>query len=67
MIDLAHIKMREPGKFKLNCEGLEKLILGNRPESEQDLSEAPPLGLLKIDRLEQFGFGQAELLFEDRS
>jgi hypothetical protein len=39
---MAHIKMREPGKFKLNCEGLEKLILGNRPESEQDLFEAPP-------------------------
>ena len=46
---MAHIKMREPGKFKLNGEGLEKLILGNRPESKQDLSEAtPPLGLLKI-------------------
>jgi len=67
MVDLAHIKMREPGKFKLNGQRLEELIFGNRPESDQDLSEAPPLGPLNINGLKQFGFGQAEFGFEDRS
>ncbi len=68
MVDLAHIKIRKPWKFELNRltpEGVD--IFGNRPESDQDLSEAPPLGPLNIKRLKQFGFGQAEFLFEDRS
>ena len=47
MIDLAHIKMRQPGKFKLNGKRLEELIFGNRPESDQDFAETPPLGLLE--------------------
>src|SRR5437867_7021089 len=67
MVDLAHIKIREPGKFKLNGKSLEKLIFGNRPESDQDFSETPPFGLLKVDCLKQFGFGQAKFVFEDRS
>ena len=67
MVDLAHIKIRKPGKFKLNGKRLEELIFGNRPESDQDFAETPPLGPLKINRLKQFGFGQAEFLFEDRS
>ena len=64
MVDLALIKMRKPGKFKLNSQRLEELIFGKRPESDQDLPKAPPLGLLKINRLKQFGFGQAEFVFE---
>jgi hypothetical protein len=67
MVDLAHIKMRKPRKFKLNGKRLEELIFGHRPESDQDLSEAPPLGFLNINGLKQFGFEHTELLFEDRS
>jgi hypothetical protein len=51
----------------LNSKRLEELIFGHRPESDQDLSEAPPLGFLNINRLKQFGFEHTELLFEDRS
>jgi hypothetical protein len=65
MVDLAHVKMWEPGKFKLNGKRLEELIFGNRPESDQDLSETPPLGPLNINGLKQFGFGQAELLLKN--
>jgi hypothetical protein len=67
MVDLVLIKMREPGKFKLNGKCLEELIFGNCPEPNQDLSEAPPLGPLNINGLKQFGFGQAEFVFEDRA
>jgi len=49
----------------LNGKRLEELIFGNRPESDQNLSEAPPLGLLKVDSLKQFGFGQAEFLLKN--
>ena len=34
MVHLAHIKMREPGKFKLNGKRLEELLFGNRPDSD---------------------------------
>jgi hypothetical protein len=51
----------------LNGKRLEELIFGNRPESDQYLSETPPLGPLNINGLKQFGFGQAEFVFEDRS
>ena len=67
MVDLAHIKIREPGKFKLNGQRLKELLFGDRPESDQGFTEAPPLGSLKINRFKQFGFGQAEFVFEDRS
>ena len=67
MVDLVLIKMREPGKFKLNGQRLEKLLFGNRPETDQNFAEAPSLGPLKINCLKQFGFGQAEFVFEDRS
>jgi hypothetical protein len=67
MVNLAHIKIWEPGKFELNGERLEELIFGNRPESDQDLSEVPPLGFLKINGLKQFGIGQAKLVFENCS
>ena len=67
VVDLAHIKIREPGKFKLNGKRLEELIFGNRPESDQNFAETSSLGPLNIDRLKQFGFGQTELFFEDRS
>ena len=36
MVDLAHIKIREPGNFKLNGKCLEELIFGNPSESDQD-------------------------------
>ena len=67
MVDLAHIEIREPGKFKLNGQRLKELIFGDRPESDQDFTDTPSLGPLKINRFKQLGFGQTEFVFEDRS
>ena len=57
MVDLILIKMRKPGKFKLNGQRLEKLLFGNRPDPDQDFPETPSLAPLKINRLKQFDFG----------
>jgi hypothetical protein len=48
----------------LNGKGLDELLFGNRPDPYQDFSDASTLGLLKINRLKQFGFGQAEFVFK---
>ena len=43
MVNLADIKIREPGKFKLNGQRLKELIFGDRSESDQVSPRRPPL------------------------
>ena len=56
--------MREPGKIKLNGKRLEELLFGDRPDPDQDFSDASAFGRLEVHCLKQFGFGQAEFVFE---
>jgi hypothetical protein len=64
MVHLAHIEMQEPGKIKLNGKRLEELLFGDRSGPDQDFSDASAFGRLEVHGLKQFGFGQAEFVFE---
>lgn len=65
LVDLTGFKLRQPRQFKLERQGLNELILVDRPEPDQNFSQAAPFVLLNVQGFEQFCFGQGKFVFED--